>query len=298
MTTTRTKGSRKPATTATVKASSTSEDQVDPRLAARRRSVKRSEGRRRLRTLMALSIITISAIAALALLQSSWMDVDVVVIEGSAKTDHSLIETAAGIELGEALVELDLGEVEQSVLLLPWIATAEATREWNGTITLVVTERTPSIALRTPPNGEHPNGQYALVDRSGRQLDVVDDRPYGFMPIAGLIASGEPGQPAPSEAHGLIRLLDLMSPERQQEVAQIVIDERSIYLDLTRQGRVRLGNDSGLAEKLVSLDTILATVDLRCLWEIDVRVHTAPAVTRLRVDGLPRAPLTDLSTCT
>ncbi len=267
---------------------------VDPRLAARRRDVKRSEGRRRLHTLVALCLITLSSIGALAFLQSSWMAIDVINVEGAERTSPIQVTDASGIVLGEPLVDLDAGEASRQILALPWVASVEVTREWNGVITLNVAERTPAISL--PITGSP--GQFMLIDSTGRQLEAVDGLPYGFIPIEGLAASGQPGQPGPPEAHGVVRLLGLLSPERQLDVSQIVVADRNLYLDLAAQGRVRLGSDSGLPEKLVSLDTILSTVDLRCLWEIDVRVHTAPAVTRLSVDGVEKAPLTDLSTCT
>ena len=268
---------------------------VEPRLAERRRDIKRSEGRRRLHTLIALCLITLLAVGALAFLQSSMMDVDDVVVEGAQHTSEQQVVAASGLVLGDPLVDVDAAEIASGVASLPWVASVEVVREWHGTITLAVTERLPAIAV---PLAGATGNQHMLVDATGRQLELVDERPYGYMPIAGLFVSGEPGQPAPSEAHGVIRLLSLLAPERQQEIDQIVVDDRNLYLDLAQQGRVRLGSESGLSEKLVSLDTILATVDLRCLWEIDVRVHTAPAVTRLRADGVAKAPLTDLSTCT
>jgi len=264
---------------------------LDPRLARRRREVKKSEAKKRLRTVIALAVITIGSISALAVLQSTWMDIDTINVVGAVQTNPDSVVTASNIIIGEPLVDLDPALAIEGVRTLPWVAEVAIEREWNGAITVSITERVPALALAT-------EGGFMLIDATGRQLERVAEQPPEFMPIAGLAASGVPGQPAPPQAHGVVRLLGLLTPERQQAIAQVVVDERTLYLDLVGQGRVRLGNDSGLSEKLVSLDTILSAVDLRCLWEIDVRVHTAPAVTRLRTDGVPRAPLTDLSTCT
>ena len=46
-------------------------------------------------------------------------------------------------------------------------------------------------------------------------------------------------------------------------------------------GRARFGDGTDLDGKLQALETMLARVDLRCIDTIDVRVPSAPALTRL-----------------
>ncbi len=273
---------------------------VDPRMRARRTEVARGEGRKRLRTVLALATITVLSVGALALLQSSFLDVNEVVVVGNEQADTNEIINATGIEPEMPLVELDLTAAEFAVSRVPWVHGVEVERSWKGRITVTVSERAPHLLLPVAvPAGQSAGSEgFAIIDRSGRQLDTVATRPFGFVPIAGVEASGVPGELAPSEIHGIVALLDRLTPERLAEIDQIVVDERTIFLQLSSGGRARLGNDSGLGEKLVSLDTILASVDLRCLWEIDVRVPAAPTVTRQHADGRPAAPLTDLSTCT
>lgn len=263
---------------------------VEPRLAKRRVEIKRDEGRRRLRTLLALTVVTLATIGAIALVNSSWLDVDEITVIGAEKTDPEAAEVATGILPGDPLLDIDFETATRSVEQLPWVLQAGIRRSWDGTVSVELVEREPATVLNTADG-------FVLIDQSGRQLEVVETRPPGYLPIAGITAEGDVGQPAPPEAQAVLRLVTKLDPLLEAEVSQVVIDEGVLYLDLSSGGRVKLGDDSALDEKLVSLETILSNVDLRCLWEINVLVPSAPAVTRIDAEGNPRATLTDLANC-
>ncbi len=264
---------------------------VDPRLRARRIEVQRSQGRRRLRTLVGLVIVTVIGGGAVVISQSSLADVDAVVVEGAVASDAAAIVDASGIEVGQPLIELDTDAVVDRVVDLPWVLGATVERQADGDVIVSIEEREPRAVLPTADGG------YVLVDERGRQLERVSGRPPGYLPIAGIVASGVIGQPAPPETQAVVSVLDHLGPTVSAVVTQIVIDEGTLYLELDLGGRVKLGDDSSLDAKMVSLETMLAHADLRCLWEIDVRVPSAPALTRLSAAGDPRATLTDLAEC-
>ncbi len=268
---------------------------ADPRIEARRRQVAKTEGKKRLRLLIALSVITLGSIGSLVLLQSSWLDIEEVLVVGGERTDPGAVRSASGIVLATPLVDLDLVASAEAVEALPWVATATVSREWNGTVTVSITERVAAIAL---PTVDPATNGFMLVDVAGRQLGSVAERPDWAHIINGLAANGVPGQPAPTEVHGVIRLLSLMTPDQLGGVVSVSVVERNLVLDLTDGGLVDLGNDSGLTEKLVSYDTIRASVDLRCLHRIDLRVPTAPAITRISATGETDQALSDLVNCT
>ncbi len=265
---------------------------VDHRLRARRIEVQRSEGRRRLRALVALVIVTIVAGGAAVISQSSLADVDAVVVEGARLSDPEDVVLASGITVGEPLIDLDAADVVASVETLPWVLGASVERRMNGEVVVAIEERLPRVVLGTEDGG------FVLVDERGRQLERVAGRAPEFVPIAGIVANGEVGQPAPPETSAIVSVLDQLTPTIAAVVTQIIIDEGTLYLELAPAGRVKLGDDSSLAAKIVSLETMLAHADLRCLWEIDVRVPSAPALTRVDAAGNPRAALTDLAECT
>ncbi|MEZ5228022.1 MAG: FtsQ-type POTRA domain-containing protein [Acidimicrobiales bacterium] len=265
---------------------------VDPRLRARRIEVQRDAGRRRLRALIGLIVVTVIAGGAVVVSQSSLADVDAVVVQGAQLSDPHDVVVASGITVGEPLIDLDPDAVVAHVEALPWVLGATVERRMNGDVVVTIEERTPRAVLSTVDGG------FVLVDEHGRQLERVAGRAPDYLPIAGIVASGEVGQPAPPETSAVVSVLDHLTPAVSAVVTQIVIDEGTLYLELSPSGRVKLGDDSSLDAKIVSLETMLSHADLRCLWEIDVRVPSAPALTRLSAAGDPRATLTDLAECT
>lgn len=270
----------------------TSSAAADPRIEARRREVARDEGRKRLKLLVALSAITLLSIGALVALQSSWLDIDEVVVAGVERTPPDQVRSASGILLGTPLVDLDMDASAEAIEALPWVSTAIVTRTWDGTVSVEITERLPAVAL--PSAG----GGFMLIDSGGRQLGMVEQRPEWAHVINGLEASGIAGQPAPTEIHGVIRLLGLLTSDQMATISSVTVNNGAILLDLVQGGIVDLGNDSGLADKLISYDTLRASVDLRCLHRIDLRVHTAPAITRISATGETGRALSDMTTCT
>ncbi len=264
---------------------------VEPRIEARRALVKADADRRQRRTIVALVIVTLVAVGAMIFVQSSWLDVDQIVISGAARSDLFEVRDATEIQNGDALLELDLRQAGQNVERLPWVESAWVERTLDGTVTIYVKERVPIAAIPT-------SEALVLVDTSGRQLEVVTERPPGFMKIEGIEATGEVGTPAPPSAQAVMHLVAELKPQLQVEVERIYFDEtEDLYLDLRVGGRVLLGTDSGLTEKLVSLQTILDRVDLRCLWQIDLRVPSAPALIRQSAEGEIGASLTNLAEC-
>lgn len=289
-TTTRTRPPKQTAAT-TASKSSGRRSTVDPRIAARRSEVERVEGRRRLRTIVWLFAVSIAAIGLLVLLDSSLMDVNEVAVVGAEQTTIDEVRAVDGIEPGDPLVELDLAGAATKVEQLAWVDTASIERRWNGTVTISIAERRPVLAVDTATG-------LMLVDATGRQLAPTAVLPEGFMPISGVQASGIPGALVPPPGQTVVQLLESLSPEMRSAVTAVAIEDDGLVLDLAAGGRVRLGDSSGLDDKLVSLETMLTRVDLRCLEAIDLRVASAPALTRIDATGAPAAQLADLSTCT
>lgn len=241
---------------------------------------------------MALSAITLLSIGALVALQSSWLDIDEVVVVGGERTSADQVRSASGILVATPLVDLDMEASAEAIEALPWVATAVVTRTWSGTVTAEITERQPAIALPSARGG------FMLIDSGGRQLGATDQRPEWAHVINGIEASGIAGQPAPTDVHGVIRLLGLLTTEQMGTITSVTVDNGALVLDLVQGGVVDLGNDSGLVDKLISFDTLRASVDLRCLHRIDLRVHTAPAITRMSATGETGRALSDMTTCT
>lgn len=266
---------------------------IDPRLEARRLEVSRSERQRKWRTLIGLVAVTVAAVGSLALLDSSYLDVDEVVVSGSANSDPVEIAAQSGIELGQPLVEVDLQAGARRVEALPWVETAKLDRRWNGDVIITVSERQAVAALPIGAAG----GGLVLIDQSGRQLAIVAQAPLEFMPIEGIEASGQPGEPAPPLSRSAMRLADGLRQQLGGSIGSVSVRDGVLAAELVPQGQVIFGDDSSLEEKILALETMLGRVDLRCLEAIDLRVPSAPALTRRSASGEPGVVVSDLATC-
>lgn len=247
---------------------------VDPRMQARRKSVARSEGLRRLWIVAGLTAVASLAIGAIAIANSSWLDIETISVEGHERANRSQIITASGIELGEPLVEVDLDGATRSVEAVPWVAEAVIDRKWSGEVIITVTERVGVIALPT-------GARHAVVDRTGQQLELLAERPAAFLPVVGVEASGVPGQPVTDDAMSAVALAVALTPELIAASNEIVVEDGQLMLGLIVGGRANLGDVRSLPDKLVAIETILQRVDLTCLDVIDVRVPSAPTVRRI-----------------
>ncbi len=246
---------------------------VDPRIEARRASVARKDGLRRLWMVAGLTLVASLAIGAIAVAKSSWLDIESVTVEGADRANPQHIVTASGIRVGEPLVEIDIDGSAEAIRRVPWVATASVDRNWGGSVAIQVTERVGIVALPT-------GSRLAVIDQTGQQLELLPELPDGFIPVTGVEASGVPGQPVTDEAMSVVSLVSGLTPAVAEATERIVVEEGQLMLELNVGGRANFGDVRDLDAKLLALETILARVDLKCLAVIDVRVPEAPTVRR------------------
>ncbi|MEM9131050.1 MAG: FtsQ-type POTRA domain-containing protein [Actinomycetota bacterium] len=249
---------------------------LDPRLQARRRSVARSQGRRRLGIVAALTAVATLALIAIGLDNSRLFDVDEVVVTGADRADARHIVAASGVDPGQPLSSVDPAATAMAVEAVPWVASATVTRTWRGVIQIEVVERQEAAVIET-------DGRFVLVDLSGRQLEVVADRPAGFLTIDGVQATGVPGDVIEPVAVSAVAVAVGLSPDMIPQTERVEVADEQVFLQLTIGGRANLGDDRDLDAKMVALETVLSRVDLTCLDLIDVRVADAPTVRRLPI---------------
>jgi cell division protein FtsQ len=265
---------------------------LDPRIRARRIAVRRQQGRRRLRLLLGLVLAAALVGLGFAAANSALLDVDQVAVRGNARTPTDEVIAASDLAPGQPLLLLDVDGASAAVERLAWVSTATVHRSITGTVTVEVVERDPVATL--PVTG----GGWVVVDEEGRQLERVDTPSPDQLLLGGVEATGVIGSPVGPGPQGVLDLLEALTPPVRAAVSGVGLDGEDLVLDLASGGRVRLGGTSNLDDKLVSLETMLARVDLRCLGELDLGVPSAPALSRRPpVDGDPQAPLADLSKC-
>lgn len=251
---------------------------LDPRLQARRHQVARQEGRRRLRLIAAVTLAATLAIVAIAAVNSSLLDVERVVVTGASRANPQQVVVATGLDVGQPLLEVRPADVTTAVERVPWVDTARVHRGWRGDVTVAVTERRAVLAMPT-------GARFTLVDPTGRQLEIVDAPPEGMLVLAGLEASGVPGQAVPAEGVAAVAALERLSPEIAAQTTGLSVAGGQVFLELGPTGRAEIGDDRDLDAKMVALETVLARVDLTCVSVIDVRVPSAPTVRRAGLGG-------------
>ena len=267
---------------------------ADPRIEARRERVARTEGRRRLWFIAGVTLVASSALGAIAISKSPLLDVESVTIIGAERRVRGEIITAAAIRTGMPLLEIDVDAAEAAVARVPWIETAAIDRSIGGSVVVTVTEREAMVAV--PAGSRH-----VLVDATGRQLEMVDQRPEGWIDIAGVEASGVPGELVDDDVLDVVEVVDAVAPTLREAIPAIVRRNGELWLTLEVGGEARIGDTRDLDAKLLAVETILARVDLACLAVVDVRVPDAPTVSRTTPTSTPQTaseePLQDSAEC-
>ena len=247
---------------------------VDPRIRQRRVEVRRTEGRHRLRVLLALLGATALLAAAWGVTRLPLLDVDRVVVDGGARTGVTAVRVASGLERGRPMVDVDEQASVRGVAELPWVLSATARREWPSTVRIHVTERT-LVAVTSDDAGG-----WAAVDVAGRVLERSAAAPADVPVLEGTPAAGAPGTRLAPGAGGALLVASALWPHLGPRVAAVVAVDGGVELRLRPGGVVTLGLPDALEAKLVAVTTVLSSVDPRTVASLDVRLPSSPVLTR------------------
>jgi cell division protein FtsQ len=248
---------------------------IDPRRQARRIEVLRLRGRRRLRLIAAFAgVAAVAVLGWWVVYQSPFFDVDVVEIEGAARTSVEDLVMASGITEGQPLVDVDVNAARDAMVTLPWVETVTSERSLSGEVTFAITERAP-VAVIPGEVG------WLLVDSDGRVLDTTSTVPADVVVVDGTKWAVTPGGWIGEGALPALDVAALLPSGLRPKVASIQTTPTDLELILFGGGRVALGDTSDLEQKFLSALTLLVQLDLRCLDRIDVRAPSVPVLTRM-----------------
>jgi len=241
---------------------------VDPRMRARRVAVIREQGRRRLRVLLVVvGAVAIGGSAWLAV-TSPFLDVDRVVIRGTAQVPAAQVRAAADVRTGDALLLLDVGELERRIEAVPAVREAHVRRDLPDELRITVVERVPAGWARRDP------AHVAVVDGTGRVIADAAAPPAGLPEVVGLTRLPElGGRIAPAAA---TRLLEQLPTELRNRVGSVVVMGGVAALLLIDGVEVRLGPAVDVATKGRTAQAVLTTLGDAPISYIDVRVPGAP----------------------
>ena len=248
-----------------------------PRIAQRRAAVTeatRSSERRRRRTLWGALGISILLLSGYLMTRSEFLDVDEVGVAGAVRTPAATVLDAAAVGKGEPLIGLDLPAARARIARLPWVDEVYSTRDWDGSVRFVVSERVPVAAVAMP-------GAWVVVDDEGRVLDVSSGLDESVVPVVGLnIVDASPGDWLTETHIDAIGVAAALYEPARSAVRSVEVTPEGYVLDLHIPGHVMLGTDEDLEAKLLAVTTFLEKVNLRCLDSLDVRAASTPVLTR------------------
>ena len=255
---------------------------IDPRIRARRITVARTQGRRRLQRLSEAGALTVVLLAFAVALRTPLLDVDRVQVAGAGHTPSEAIRAAVGVERGTQLIDVDVADAAARVAALPGVDEATVSRRVGGTLEVVVTERVPVAQVQA-------GTATLLVDAEGRLLGPVSVAPdaAGLVALRGVEAVLAPGDHLPAAVEPALRVALALADRVPGAVAALelrsapgVAGAPEIDARLAQGGVVRFGDASQLDAKLLSLLTMLDQVDLRQLALLDLRLPGNPVLTR------------------
>jgi cell division protein FtsQ len=199
-----------------------------------------------------------------------------VAIAGAVHTPRSEMLEVTGLDRRPPLIDVDPAAIERRLDRLPWVSTAAVRVHWPSTVDLDVVERVP--VATSPLEG----GGFAVLDATGRVLAHQATRPADLPLVALAKISSPPGSSLGAAARPMLAAaaqLPVSLLPRLQEIA--VSGSDGIVLHLEGGLEAVIGDDEALAEKFVSLATVLSRVDLDGIGAIDLRVAASPVLTPL-----------------
>lgn len=247
---------------------------MDPRIRERRVAVRRDEARRRLRFLLLAGGVALAVAVAYLVTRSPLLDVDRVDLRGAGNTTLADVEWAAGLAGKPQLADLDPAVAAARLERLPWVQEATVVRHWPGTVQVDLVERVPAATVPAAAGG------WAVVDREGRVLTTAAEPPPGLAQLAAAPAPAPGGEVAP-DVRGALLVLDALPPSLSERVNGLTVNgDGTVEVHAPGLPLIRFGPPTQVRPKLVALATLVARTDLRGVDAIDVRVPTAPVLTR------------------
>ncbi|MGH9055569.1 MAG: cell division protein FtsQ/DivIB [Acidimicrobiales bacterium] len=288
---------------------------IDPRFARRWVQVRREEGRRRLRVLVAvLASIALVGIGA-AVVYSPIMKVRHVLISGAGAVPRREILQIAGLSRYKLMVDVDTAAIRGRLDAVPGLGDARVRRDWPGTVIVRVAVRRP-VAVADAGPAAPPGRRWATVDSTGRVLAAVSGPLPGMPVMTGIGALPPPGHwfagsAGPAATVGSHDLADLEAATDSASVpvgaaaalAVVAALPSSVLPDVqtvtSGPGRrlsmavlptriasgsisVNLGDGSLLAQKLTALSALLTGADLSGVTSINLTVPDRPAALTTR----------------
>lgn len=231
---------------------------IDPRIRARRISVRRAEGRRRLVWVGVAAAIALLAVAVIAVFASTIFDVREVDVQGAVYTDPELLQSVIDDLMGEPVLLVDTQQAEDRLESVPWVENARVSTSFPHRVVIDLRERRPVATFQGA------DGEYRVIDVQSRVLDVIVNQPADYMLITGSHPDTARGQFAGAPYAAAAELVLSLPTEISSITSTVGVDAVTGTLTMVLSGpgiggsdeagvEVRLGDSNDLDEKLARL---------------------------------------------
>ena len=245
-------------------------------LAAGRPETPRAN-RGRLRWAWTVLAIGVIGVGGFAVSHSEFLDVDDVQITGlsteagTGLSKPELIEAAA-VMIGSPMLTVDIDGIAERLIALPWVAEVTVSRRWPSSVELWIRQR---VAVA---NAVDRSASVALLDAEGTVLEHRGEQVVGI-PVIRVDQLGRPG----TRMTGLAPLLlavEALTPELFPWVVALVPTADGVIAELVGGVEAFLGFGQDYHDEFRSLEAVLRRVELACIVEVDVSLHSSPVVRR------------------
>jgi cell division protein FtsQ len=242
---------------------------VEPRVAQRRKGVSEDRARHRLRRILGIIAFVAVVVLGFWLIRSPLLSISSVSVSGADRSSPESIVESIGVVVGVPTIDVNAGEIRSAVESDPWIATADVSVQWPGTVSVAVTEH---VALAPARSGDG----WVMLSRASTVIEPVPG------PIEGVfvVDIDTADTPVGGDVDDLmvVGALEFGSALRPDLAADAVISTDESGLIATVGGHlVMLGRPIDLEDKALVLASILDT-ELEQGAEIVLIAPTRPAV--------------------
>ncbi|MDP7110861.1 MAG: FtsQ-type POTRA domain-containing protein [Myxococcota bacterium] len=227
------------------------------------------------------AVIAAGLVVPAKLEQSGALTVREISVEGYDKVSEQQILTAAGVEYGEQLAQVDLERVADGVRSLPWVESVNLRRRYPDRFAIQVVERDPAMLLA--------DGQLWFVDGQGEVFKPVAPGEWMDLPVVtGLTLDDRVADPDGArrrlrEVEALVGAVDEAASLNAADIAEIELLATGGYRIRTADAGVALELGPADYERgLERLDTLLNAelLELDGVTEVDLSLRNQVVAVR------------------
>ena len=242
---------------------------MDHRIAERRHEVTEERARGRLRWLIWLVVAVGLVAAAIWFVNSPILSIRTVTVTGAEQTDPVAVAEGLGVRSGTPTISVRAGDIKSALLASPWIAEADVSVSWPGSVEIHVRERVPVASVTTDLGRFNAAADGVLVEQ-------VDDNAVPPIILTDQLGAAREGdRVVHAGTYGALEFVAALPPSLRRATTVTVLGSsaEAVIGDYL----IVLGRPAEMAFKAAAVEALVAT-GLEAGSRIDVTAPNRPAV--------------------